>query len=362
MSDHFPTFRRILSRTPVLGDLLSLRTTPAQQRSVMRLIAAASEVRLPLGPLLEVWARDERGLQRERVRRLAELLHQGIPLPDAVEQVPAVMGEENVLGLRFASQMGTFGPSLRKAVRDSELAQGAAQRIHATAGYFFKLVPIALVITAFFVIKIVPALQSIFVDFGLKLPGPTLWSIQFARLFESLWWLAIPLLLLLGWSSFSATPARFLVDRVFAPLFAPLRRMRHAEVLENLAVASAAGRPMSGALSTLARYHFNPTTRRKLLYVRNEVEQGVGVWQGLADAGVLTLPERDVLDAADRVGNRPWALQLLAGRKRRTTHRLLNRLADLALPVGVFCFGAFVLLQGLALMVPLITMVGGLRE
>ena len=43
---------------------------------------------IALAPLLEAWAADERGRQRGRVRRLVRLLKQGVPLPEAVEQVP----------------------------------------------------------------------------------------------------------------------------------------------------------------------------------------------------------------------------------------------------------------------------------
>jgi type II secretory pathway component PulF len=127
-----------------------------------------------------------------------------------------------------------------------------------------------------------------------------------------------------------------------------------ADVLQKIGVALRAGRPVASALSTLARYHFDPTIRHKLLFVRNEVEHGADVWQSLTSVGLLTRPEVKVLTTSQRVGNRPWALsELVAGKQRRTTRRWERR-AVLLLPVLLLVMGAFVLVQALVNFQPLI--------
>jgi type IV pilus assembly protein PilC len=128
-------------------------------------------------------------------------------------------------------------------------------------------------------------------------------------------------------------------------------------VLEKLSVSTAAGRPIAGALSTLARYHFDPAIRNKLLFVRNEVEQGADVWQSMATAGLITPPEVRVLETAERVGNRPWALEQLAAGKERRAMRRLDRLSELLLPMLIVAMGAIVLFQALSVFIPLVKII-----
>jgi general secretion pathway protein F/type IV pilus assembly protein PilC len=128
-----------------------------------------------------------------------------------------------------------------------------------------------------------------------------------------------------------------------------VRELHTADVLRKISIATTAGRPVSGALSTMARYHFDPTIRHNLLFVRNEVEQGADVWESMRAADMLTPPEVRVLATAERVGNRPWALKQLAFAKIRRTRWRLERLSELVLPAVVILIGAFVLIQALSI-------------
>ena len=87
MKPLFPTFRRLAGPGVPFASWWPRRTTSAQRQALLRLIAIATEERLPLIPLLEAWAEDERGVQRRRLQRLLKILKGGGSLPDAVEQV-----------------------------------------------------------------------------------------------------------------------------------------------------------------------------------------------------------------------------------------------------------------------------------
>src|SRR5262245_30237354 len=93
-------------------------TTAAQRQMLLRLIAVATEDNVPLLPLLDHWARDERGIQRQRLHRLLRLLKAGQPLPDALEATPGVLSDEQVLAVRFDAQSGTRTAALRAMIVD----------------------------------------------------------------------------------------------------------------------------------------------------------------------------------------------------------------------------------------------------
>jgi len=186
------------------------------------------------------------------------------------------------------------------------------------------------------------------------------WSIGLANAFVGYWWLGALAVLALLWSMFSTRAGRFVRYSIVNRLVQPLRELHAAEVLQKLGVAMKAGRPIPGALSTLARYHFDPAVRHKLLFVRNEVEQGEDVWRSMTTVGLLAPAEVRLLEAAERVGNRPWALAQLVGVKKRRTLRRFEWLSELLLPALVLLLGAFVLLQALTIFQPLTALIEGL--
>lgn len=327
------------------------RTTATQQLTLLRLIALAAEEQLPLAPLLAAWSQDERGVQRRRVRRISQLLDAGAPLPAAVEEVSGALRDADILAIRFGAQSGTLRASLDEAIHDYRPASPWGK---GTFGYLVIVSLLFFVLSLFIYVKIVPAMQSILAEYGLNATRSLQWSLAFARFVDHSWWFFVLLISALLYATFSARPGRILRQSFVGRLVRPLWSLGTADILQKLSVAAAAGRPVAGSISTLARYHFDPAVRRKLLFVRNEIEQGASPWQSLAAVGILTPADEALLASADRVGNRPWALEQLAATKKRRTWRRLDRAADLILPVMVVLLGLFVLLQALSILTPLV--------
>jgi type II secretory pathway component PulF len=363
MESWFPTIRRLANFRVEwrLPSWWPLRSTAVQRRSLLRLIAVAIEENIPLAPLVAQWAQDERGVQQSRLLELAKLLEAGHSLPDAVEQVPGVLRDEDVLAIRFDAQSGTRTAAIRQMLPEPPVAAvNPGTRGRQTLGYICIVVPLALLMVSFLQLRIMPVFQKIFQEFGMRQPEAMNWSIGLARGFVQYWWLGAIALLALVWTMFSTRAGRFVRYSILHRLVQPLRELHAAEVLQNLGVALKAGRPLPGALSTLARYHFDPDVRHKLLFVRNELEQGEDLWQSLTNVGLLGPAEVRLLEAAERVGNRPWALAQIVGVKKRRTRRRFEWLAELLLPAVVLMLGVFVLVQALSIFQPLLTLIESL--
>ena len=336
-------------------------TTDSQRRSLLRLIAVAVEENLPLGPLIESWACDEQGAQRGRLVKLARLLKSGRPLADAVEEIPGILREEHVLAIRFDSQMGTRTAAVRQLLDDSEPVPGnPVHRVRRDLLYVVTVCVIGLLFIAFMNLKIIPVFQKIMSEFSLPPPAAFEWSLSAARTLARFWWIGATALLGLIWCMLSTRAGRFIRHSIFGRLLAPIRELHASDVLQKIAIASQAGRPLAGALATLARYHFAPTIRHKLLFVRNEVELGAEVFSSMTDVGLLSPAELRVLKTADRVGNRPWVLKQLATVKESRTCRQLARAAEFVLPALVLLLSGLVLVQALAIFTPLVTLIQGL--
>ncbi len=295
MDNWFPNFRRWMTtqfHVP-FPSLWRRRATWAQQKSLLRLIVAATEENLPLSPLVAAWAKDEPYSQRRRLDRLADLLRAGTPLPDAVEEVRGVLGDEDMLAVRFGAQSGTLAAAMRERLNEpGPMASNISPRMRQTMFYLTAMLVLGSIIVAFFEIKIMPAFNKIAQDFDMPVPKTLEWSVRFSDFVANYWYVYLLAVIALCWLAFSSWPGRRLRRAILTRVIRPLRVLHTADVLEKLGVAIDAGRPVSGALSTLARYHFDPTLRHQLLYIRNEVEQGVDVWRSMAAIGLLSPARR----------------------------------------------------------------------
>jgi type IV pilus assembly protein PilC len=371
MDTHFPTFRRWFSRpgseprtpTPFAtappAKIWPLRTKRPQRQALLQILAAGIETGVPLAPLLDAWAADERGVQSHRLRRLVYRLFQGASLPDAAEESAGALKAEEVLAIRFGSQSGTLAASLRDAAESLEPSSVAVPSIRRTVTYVIAFSAVATLVTTFFMIKIVPSFQAIFQDFDMTLSTPMILLIHLADAFVRYWYVVVFGLIVLVWGIVSLRGSgivRAVIDR----LSGGVRTKYAADLLRKLSLVTRAGRPLTGAISTLARYHFDPTMRRKLLFVRNEVEHGADPWQSMTDERLIDEQEAAALATADRLGNRPWVLRELATAKNRRMDRKWHVIAQLALPVVVLICGTFVLFQAVAVISTLAQLVGSL--
>ena len=347
----FPTFRRLMSRRHY-----PRFTTHAQSQSLLRIIALAIQQRIPLAPLLQAFAEDQVGVQRLRVQRLAGLLEEGSSLPASLEQVAHVLPEADVLAIRFGTQSGTLSMTLRNLIEDSGYLDDVQmkERLRGTLLYPAVVVIVILMITTFIATKIWPTYRQIMYDIGVEsLPMAFQWVTSFANLFVAYWWLVVGTGLLLAWILWTEWPGRSLRRGLVRPWL----DMRSADVLQSLSVVSKAGRPIPGAISTLARYHHDPGLRQKLLFVRNELEQGADLWATLRNVKLLTPAEVALMEASEKVGNRPWAMGQLATCKRRRMRRRLELLDQLVEPAAILLLGGVVFTLVLGGFVPLVQII-----
>lgn len=350
MELQFPTFQRIWNGDIALP-FTTLRpryTTAAQRHALLRLIATATEERLPLIPLIEAWTEDERGVQKQRLKRLLNVLKQGVSLPDAVEQVPGVLSDEDVLTIRFGAESGMLAPAIRDSLgKPTLLSAATTTELRRAIAYLCVMIAVGVYAATFLQLKIVPAFEKISSDFSLE-PTPVLsQSQEIASFIARHWWVGVIVFSLVLWLVFSVSPGRSIRRKLAGSFFGPLQAWCESEVIQKLAMSSRAGRPIPGAVSTLARYHFDRSVRHKLLFVRNEVEQGADVWRSMEAVKLLTTPEVAALETAERLDNRAWVLKQLALVKKRRISRRLESMCVAVTPLLVLLVAAFVLYQAL---------------
>ncbi len=336
-------------------------TLASKQRSLLRILSVAAAERLEVAPLVACLAMEHRGRYRRRLRRLAQRLASRTSLADALEQTPGVLSDEQIVAIRFGDQSGTLPPTLANLLKaEHQAAMQMSIRLRQTVFYVGITITILILMLSFMMIAIIPSFKSIFDDFDLELPSLTILLIRISAYAVNYWYLIALVLLAVVWLLWSETSRRFFRRVLSSRVVPPVVALRSADLLDMLSVTLRSGRPLAGALSTLARHHFDSFMRHKLLFVRNEVEQGADVWQSMATARLITPAEAQALESSTSVDSRAWTMVRLAGLKRSRVAGQIDVGVTLLQPLITLILAGTVLFIALACLSPLWQMINSL--
>ncbi len=334
----------------------SYRST--QQYGLLWLLAVSAERPMPLTPAIEAFARERRGLHSQRAKRLAALLNAGVPLPDALDRCPGLLPTHAVPMVRVGYETGTLAAALRQAatLRDFQTPTWAA--LSGKISYLLLLPVFGAGILTFIMIKIVPSFEKIFKDFNTRLPTMTVWLIEASNAWVRYWYLFLPFYLLALWLLVHAVLRYFGWSQWDPPGIARLtRRLDSAQILDTLALVAHQQRPLSEAIAALAQSYPKPDIRRRVRRAIGDIEAGGDWCESLRRRDLIRQPELAILQAAQRVGNLPWALHEMADSTRRRLVYRVQAIAQFLFPPIVICMGMIVMFIVVALFLPLIALI-----
>jgi type II secretory pathway component PulF len=329
----------------------------SQQDAMLWTVSNAVERRLPLASGIEAFADLCSFSYRWRALALAQRLNAGVPLPEALAQIPGVLPRAATVYTR----MGWDVRLLVRAFRDVAAARMAWQPFRHSLTlrvvYLGWVLYGIQVIIAFIVYFIVPKFQAIFADFGADLPAITVVVMRAGD------WLmrtgTLPILLVLEFFLVLGLPLLFL-DWFYwdLPVLDRLVRRRHAAVvLRTLAIGMEGGQPLPALLDALARRYPSRWVRGRLRSVRDDVAAGADWRRSLGTHGFLRRTESAVLETAQRVGNLPWALRELADGIDRRFGVRFQAWSQVLFPLIILGLGGLVFVLAVAYFLPLIQLI-----
>ena len=356
-------FFRFLMLFDVLGWFHRARAS--RQAALLSVLAIATEKKLPVVPMLDAFADDSQFGWRHSVRDLSDMLQSGESLPDALEAVPGLLPPEAVLAARVGAESGTVGPALRLA---AEKLAPRRESVMSSPGnvvlYLVFLTFVMVLIVSFIMVYIIPKFAKIFADFGTELPALTLTIIEATDFAVTYGLLLIPAVFGVMWIAVVCGVA---AGRGTIPITGPFKillrivpRIATGDILRNLSVVVAAGRPLAGALTTMAGFHPTPSIRRRIAAVADDVDRGHDCWFSLNEAGLIKRREAVLLASAERVGNLDWVLRQLAGSVDSRIEFRFNMLIEFVRPALLLFYGMIVGTVVIGLFMPLIKLLNDL--
>ncbi len=333
----------------------------AKQQSLLLMLASANRNRIKVEPLIYALALENRGRYRRILFRLHHKLEQGIALVDALEQIPDSLPDEQVLALRLGIQSGMLTETYEQFKPQSNVAASNLRKeIRRNLTYWLAIaICVVLNMTLLFGI-IFPVITRVFNEFAMQASIPYVLLGRTVESFNRYAFLWIIALVVFTWMLLSSSTRRWFRRRWAPYLSNSINQLRRIELFEMLGLAVERGRPLAGVLSTLARYHFDKSLRQQLLFARNEVEQGTGVWESMSRANLITSSQADALvnsTSPELVG---WTLRKIGSTRRTIRNQFNSYMIQLIQPLVILFFGFIVLWITGSLMTALFSLITAL--
>jgi type II secretory pathway component PulF len=347
--------------TAVILISLLYRFRSGERRSLLWMLMLAAERGIPLETAARAFAEERHDLIGSRALDLAEYLEAGLPLALALKRSRLTVPPSVLLSAELGQQTGDLGGALRQALGQNDafeiVVRSAAERVF----YLAFLLLFGIGVCTFLLVKIVPAFQKIFEDFGARLPPVTVCLVGVSNVIGQFWPLVLLLgvvvlaVLLRGLSYYTGSSPRYLPG--ITPSWHSVDR---GVVMRWLAVAVRQNRPLADMMRLMAGYLTRRGLRRKMEWAAKRIEQGA-VWTDcLRRAGLIRKAEAAVFESAERAGNLAWALDEMADSSVRRSAYRLRAAINVAFPAALVIAGGLVLFVAAAMLGPLFDLIAGL--
>jgi general secretion pathway protein F len=334
---------------------LNLRRHANNQDALLWVLEVAAERGIPLAPGVRSLAGQVSGMDRLWTAALARFLDEGVSLPEALESIPKLVTRRAAFMIRIGWDSGNLAAGLREAGATRETRQPVLQAIGGRIAYLSCVTAIGSTIVAFVLYFILPKMEAIYHDFGLKLPELTLLVVKVSHVLIDYFYVgAIPFLFVLGYGFVRLLrPGDMtipIVDRLFA-------RRHTIVILRALAVVIAANRPIPSALDALTEWYPARWVRKRLRQAGLDASHGVEWITALRENSLISESDVGVMASAQRAGNLGWALRELAETGERRWAYRLQAWSQLGFVLAMLVLGLVVLVIGIAFFYPLVTLI-----
>lgn len=333
----------------VVALVLVQRCRDAEKQALVHTLTMAAEQGVPLDDAVQAFARERAMTRNHRISELADLLHAGLPLPQAIQQARLRLPSEVALAVQVGSDTGHLGMALRESLTWTAATSTILASLLERVFYICLIVGVATPAFYSVIDTTMPIMQEMAGELGSgQLQAVGVWqAIQNYPSQTPFIWLAvlgsIAQFGLLGCGNLCLL---FYVRWLSTDL--PILRKfwfpwERAIVLLALSTAVRHRQSIAETLRLLHSHHPKRSIRRRLEKAARMANAG-GDWRaGLLKAGFINRREEAVLQAADRLDNVGWALREVADRRlQRITLRVRN-LLNILVPLLVLIAGLLVL-------------------
>ncbi|MBA2269681.1 MAG: type II secretion system F family protein [Chthoniobacterales bacterium] len=285
---------------------------------------------------------------REVVSDVTSRVQGGETFHESIAKHPRVFDRLFVSMVKAGEHGGMLAEILNRLAGFLEASARLRKKIKSAMTYPTVVICIAMAITTFLIVKVVPIFGEIFADFGAELPAPTQFLIDLSNFMRSQWYFLIAIIggTFFGVRSFlRTTSGRQLWDKwklklpVFGPLLHKICMSRFARTFAQLIRS---GVPILEVLDIVAGASGNHVVETSIKGVGEDVEKGDNLSVALSKKPIFPPMMLRMVAAGEATGKIDTMLEKMADFWDEEVEAMLDALTSLIEPMLIVFLGVIV--------------------
>jgi type IV pilus assembly protein PilC len=291
--------------------------------------------------------RKQAGLRRV-VGEVSAQVQQGDAFNEAIAKHPNVFSRLYIAMVKAGESGGLLAEILDRLASFLESASRLKKKVKSAMTYPVIVIFIAIAITTFLIVRVVPVFGEIFADFGANLPAPTQFLLDISAFIRGNWWI---ILLVVGGAFFGIRTfvrterGRQLWDqwKLKLPIFGPLvHKICMTRFARTFAQLIRAGVPILEVMDIVGDTSGNYVVEKAILGVRADVEKGDHLTNSLSRQTIFPPMLIRMVSAGEATGKIDTMLEKMADFWDEEIEAILDALTSLIEPLLIVVLGVIV--------------------
>ncbi len=353
------------------------RVSSKQLTAFTRQLSTLQDAGLPLLRSLQILEGQMRpGAMKNVLMGVCEEVEGGAALSEAMAKHPRAFDKLYTKMVAAGEIGGVLDVILQRLAEFMEKSQRLKRKIRGAMVYPIVVVVVAMAILTFIMIWIIPKFEEIFKEFGVELPGLTLWLINTSRWVAGAnadqalgGWVYMVFSPIVLWILFKlirkAGPGKAVTDTVFLwlPIFGPLvRKTTIARFTRTLGTLISAGVPILEAILITRDTSGNWVFERALNKVHDSIREGESFAEPLRESKTCDAIVVNMIDVGEETGEMDAMLLKIADNYDEEVDVAVASLVSLLEPLMVVVLGGIVGTIVVAMFLPMVKMIESLQK
>jgi type IV pilus assembly protein PilC len=354
------------------------RVSAKQLTAFTRQLSTLQDAGLPLLRSLQILEGQMKpGKMKNVLLGVCEDVEGGAALSEAMAQHPAAFDHLYVKMVAAGEVGGVLDVILQRLAEFMEKSQRLRRKIRGAMVYPAVVITVAVAILTFIMVFIIPKFEEIFRDFGVKLPGITLFLINTSRWVAGgsnpdqvipgwVYICAAPFVLWGGYKLIrKAGPGKAATDTLFLwiPIFGKLiKKTTIARFTRTLGTLISAGVPILEAITITAETSGNYVYEKALKKVHDSIREGESFADPLRESKTCDAIVVNMIDVGEETGELDAMLLKIADNYDEEVDVAVASLVSLLEPMMVLVLGGIVGTIVVAMFMPMVAMIESLQN
>jgi type IV pilus assembly protein PilC len=285
---------------------------------------------------------------RDVIRDVCARVEAGDSFSEALQKHPKVFNRLYVSMISAGEKGGLLAEILARLAVYLENAAKLRKKVKSAMMYPTVVTVVAILITAFLLVKVVPVFGDIYSGFGAKLPGPTQFLINLSNIVQKFFLLFILAGggAIYGWFHFIKTkPGRLFWDsrRIKLPIFGGIaHKICLARFTRTLASLIRSGVPILEVLQIVSQTVGNMVMEKAIKDAAGDIEKGEGIAMALSKHPVFPSMIIRMITAGEQTGKIDNMLERISDFLDEELETTLSGLTSLIEPILIVGLGVVI--------------------